>query len=181
MKKNLILAVAGLISLMAINTAAWAQTKNISKNEGMKILPAHDSATPALSYRVAGKLELINTRVARNFEKNFMPVTNVTWYEMSDGYRATFELNKIQTWVNYDRKDNWLHTIRIYGEKELTAEVRHQVKSAYYDHVIKFVHEIEQPGNIITYIVHLEGEKTLIDLKLCNDEMKVLKEFVKSR
>jgi hypothetical protein len=181
MKKNLIFIAAGFTTLLAINTSPKAQAKSIAENAILKNT-VENNADPAVefNYAVAGDVNLVHTKAARNFAKRFKTATDVTWFEAADGYRAQFETSGRKTWVDYDKKGNWVHTIRIYGEKELPSDVRSQVKSVYYDYAMKLVHEIELPVDGLYYIVHLEGENTLIDLRIHNDEMEVLHEFVKS-
>ena len=183
MKKNLFFIAAGLITLLAINTKSKAQARSIAEGALQKKSAGYtaDAATE-LKYAVVGNLKPVHTKAVRNFVKHFKTATNVTWFDATDGYRAVFEAAGIKTWVDYDKKGIWLHTIRTYDEKTLSREIRHQVKSIYYDHAIKLVHEIELPGipqNTTCYIILLENETTLVELRLYDGEMDVLKEWVK--
>ena len=132
---------------------------------------------------IDGKPESVNTKAARDFNRRFKQSTAVTWLEATDGYRAKFENDGVTVWVDYDKKGCWTHTIRIYGEQRLPAEIRHIVKSTYYDHSIKTIHEVELPNdapNNRCYLIRLENEKTFMDLRLYNGEMEVIRQFTKN-
>jgi hypothetical protein len=100
-----------------------------------------------------------------------------------------FILDDINYRVDYDKKGIWLHTIRTYNENKLPSDVRHLVKSSYYDYNIIVVQEIEIPWepfmdfptDLFTYIVHLEGKTKLINLRVSNGEMDEWEKFDKSK
>jgi len=72
-------------------------------------------------------------------------------------------------------------TIRSYSEDKMPTDLRHIVKSSYYDYEITRVHEIETPLDPITYVVQLTGEKELINLGIYDGQIEVLQKFNKSK
>lgn len=121
----------------------------------------------------------INSKARKNFLKMYKNVSGENWNELPGGMRVKFILNSIQYWVDYNKKGNWLQTIRFYYENELSPEIRDLVKNDYYNYSIKWVKEIEKPKDIRTYIVHLEGQKDWINLRVHDGEMDEWQKFIK--
>jgi hypothetical protein len=123
--------------------------------------------------------ELITERALKNFKKSFKESSLASWYQAKDGgYVAKFEKNQIQTRVNYDRKGNWTGTIRSYREKNLPKDVRHLVRSNYYDYTIFFVDEVTV-GDKTAYLVKIEDAKTFMTIRVIDGEMDVYESYIK--
>ena len=165
MKKTIFFCAALVISFSALVNTAVAQN---AQNEQM---PAEINAP----------VNAISSKAVRNFTKEFKQTSDEAWFVVDDGFVVKFTQNEVETRADYDKKGNWLHTIRTYGENKLPADIRHLVKSSYYDYNILQVQEIEKPSNAFTYIVHLEGPAKLINLKVINGEMEEWQRFDKSK
>lgn len=122
----------------------------------------------------------VNSRAARNFTKEYKNVSDEKWLILQDGFIAKFNLNDIEYMIAYNKKGNWVHAIRFYHETELSSDIRHIVKSTYYDYNIILIQEIEKPRNNLTYIIHLEGKTDWINLKINDEEMEEWQKFKKS-
>ena len=115
--------------------------------------------------------DVISPKAINNFHKTFKNASDEKWFELPDALRVKFTANQIQYVVYYDKKGNWLHTIRTFDVKELPADIRQQVKTAYFDYSIVCVKEISVLHNDKTYIVYLEGPSNFINLRIANGEM----------
>jgi hypothetical protein len=122
----------------------------------------------------------VNSKALKNFARLYKDVANEKWYNVHDGQVAMFTVNGVDNRVAYDKKGNWVNTIRSYGESKLPGDVRHAVKSNYYDYNINLVQEISTPYNPTTYLIQLIGKTEIISLRMCEGEMIVLKSFTKS-
>jgi hypothetical protein len=123
----------------------------------------------------------VNPTVMRNFLKTYKDVSGEKWIEMKDGFVAMFNYNGMDYQVAYTKKGNLLRTIRSYSEDKMPTDLRHIVKSAYYDYEINRVHEIETPLDPVTYVVQLVGKKELISLGIYDGQIEVLEQFNKSK
>jgi len=128
----------------------------------------------------SGFTDRVNPGVIRSFIKNYPGVSNEKWFELRDGFVAMFNLNNMDYQVAYDKKGNWIHTIRSYDENELPPGVRHVVKSGYYDYAIGLVQEIQTPVDQVSYVIQLSGKTDLIKLSFSDGEIQVLQKFRKS-
>jgi hypothetical protein len=122
----------------------------------------------------------VNSKALKNFARLYKDVANEKWYNVHDGQVAMFTANGVDNRVAYDKKGNWVNTIRTYGESNLPGDVRHAVKSNYYDYNINLVQEIETPYNPTTYLIQLIGKTEIISLRMCEGEISVLKRYNKS-
>jgi hypothetical protein len=122
----------------------------------------------------------VNSKALKNFARSYKDVTNEKWYNVHDGLVAMFTVNGVDNRVGYDKKGNWVNTVRTYKETNLRGDVRHAVKSNYYDYNINLVQEIETPYNPTTYLIQLIGKTEIISLSMCEGEMSVLKKYNKS-
>jgi len=107
----------------------------------------------------------IHIRAIRDFRNNFRDVDNETWNVVKLGFTAYFKQDHIGNWVYYDRKGNWLYTMRSYEEDKLPRNIRAQVKSTYYDYSIGVVREIRSKSGI-TYVVHIEDKNGFKQLRI---------------
>jgi len=122
----------------------------------------------------------VSTKAVRSFKRAFKNVTDEKWYEMTDGYRVNFTAKDTRCRLDYDKKGNWLHTIRYYDQKMLPTEVRRLVVSSYLDYSIRTVEEIQAPHTDIFYVIHLEGEANWINIKVSDNEINELERIKKS-
>jgi len=123
----------------------------------------------------------VDPPVIRNFLRTYKDVSDEKWIEVKEGFVAMFKYNDIDYQVAYTKKGNLVRTIRSYNEDKMSPELRHIVKSTYYDYEISRVHEVETPLNPITYFVQLVGKKELINLGVYDGETEVLQRFNESK
>jgi hypothetical protein len=122
----------------------------------------------------------VNPVVVRNFMRAYRGVSNEKWLEIPNGFVAMFRQEDVDYQVSYDKKGNVFNTIRSYTEAKLSPNLRHLVKSNYYDYEINLIQEIETPVDPIMYVIHLVGKTELIDLGYTDGELQVLQKFKRS-
>lgn len=123
----------------------------------------------------------VNTRAMRHFLKNFSDVSDEKWYFTPKMTVVIFTLNEINYRVDYDKKGNWIETLRSYGEAKLSSDLRKDIAYSYRDYKIYLVQEIEQPSHATVYVIHLEGNTKLIKLQVCNGIIDEWQKFDKSK
>jgi hypothetical protein len=172
MKKYLLTGFVGMFLLLASCIDANGQ-----------LVAAHMRHSPENSISkivvIAVDRNMVNPKAVRDFMRSYKTVSNEEWYELPDALVAMFSLDSINYRVDYNRRGIWLHTMRTYDENTLPKDIRHLVKSSYYDFAIRLVHEIETPRYAFTYIIKLEGKRELINLRVINGEMEEWQKFKK--
>ncbi len=121
----------------------------------------------------------VNIKAQRDFVKAFEKAENIRWYKLDDGFIALFSLQGTKMRANYNNKGNWVYNMATYTEEKLPREVRHLVKSTYYDYAITLVNEIKT-GSKTIYIVHMADKTSWVNLRVCDGEMEVVEQLDKS-
>ena len=121
----------------------------------------------------------MTSKTVRNFWQLFGDSKNENWFHLENGSLAEFEDKGIHYRAFFDRKGNWIYTVKQYTEKELPKEVRAEVRSEYYDYAIGHVTEVNQ-AQLVVYLVHIENEQEWKTIRVAADgEMEVAEAFVK--
>jgi len=179
MKKQFSLYKLGVIPLIILCCSVNAQTTGLSANmnnsfskevamNDEKGLPVFNSHSP------------FTAKAFKNFSKNFKDADKAEWVETSDGYKAEFTKEGIQTKVFYNRKGKWIASVRNYQEDKLPGDIRHRVKSNYYDYSIFYVQEITV-GEKMAYLVKIEDKNSIKTIRLADGEMEEYLAFEKSK
>lgn len=125
----------------------------------------------------------VSTRAVRDFFKYYKGAQYVKWYRVmngTDGFLADFNDGDVTTRVYYDKRGNWEGTIRGYHEDNLPGDIRHRIKSIYYDFNIPFIAEVSHEKRTV-YIVSLEGKTSWKKIMVAEgEEMVELEGFSKN-
>ena len=97
----------------------------------------------------------------------------------SSGYVVHSVIDGRQAMSAYNKKGKWIYTIQQYSIDNLDKNILDRVRSVYYDFGVTGIQKVEQPGSDAVYIVHLENTKSIKLVRLTNDEMEVVQDFVK--
>jgi hypothetical protein len=117
-------------------------------------------------------------RATSEFWKTFGESRNEVWYRLPGGFLAEFKEKVVQVRAVYDKKGNWVYSIRQYTEKELPEEILDQVKSKFYRDTIGVVKELIQPQNTV-YLIHIENGARWKTVRVADGEMEVVQDFRK--
>ena len=175
MKKNLIaLTIVSVATLVGISGASAQIVSNSSS------LKYQMNATKTKNSM--NELENINPRALKNFSDNYKNVSDQSWMKIKGGFSVRFTSDDVRTTVLYDSKGFWVSSIKYYSEEKMRHEVRHIVKSTYYDYNIIYTQEIETADTkgMPTYIICLEDKSNIKMIRVCDGEMDIWKEFTKA-
>ena len=139
-----------------------------------------DMRLEGLSKSTPFYLNEINSKVMRSFFTRYWNATNANWVTYSGGYVAYFTMDGVSHRAYYTRTGEEEYTIRQYAEKDMPADIRHMVRSAYYDYSIILVSEITSRGKT-RFEIKLEDKTSFKEVKIDDNGMEVTKEFRKSK
>ena len=170
-KKQIIsfLVVASNFTVFAFGQGAhesWPETR-IALSKSLIV-----TGTPTL------RLNEVHVKAVRHFTCEYKRITDAKWFTTVDGFAVYFNYNNVKTKLYYDKRGRYLCTVRYYEETGLPGEVRHQVRSRYYDYNIFHVVEISAGGDT-AYLIKLEGKTSWMDIRFRDNEIEVLKEYTK--
>ncbi len=175
MKKNLIALVIVSAATLAGTSRANAQ---IVSNSSSLEYQMNATETKNSMNELA-----ISPRAVKDFMNTHKNVTGESWMKTKDGFSVRFNSDDVRTTIYYDKKGNWSGSIKIYGEEKLLREVRHVVKSTYYDYNIVYTQEIETPDSdgVPTYVVCVDDKTKIKMIRVINGEMSEWKEYTKTK
>ena len=130
-----------------------------------------------LSHKIQAdiKATAVNIIAVRDFTRVHKHVTDPKWFKTEGGYLASFLSKEIFRKIVYDEKGNWLYNLLEYTEAQMSFEIRHMVKSRYYDNDILLIHQYEFPNNKTVYLLRMQDRRSnIVTLKLCNGEMEYI-------
>jgi len=176
MKKNF-LTIFGFFLLAGLASSAEAQTTVSSRTHDSSPFSAISGADSTLK---SGPILInnINTRAIRDFTSSYKNPTEVRWIVLPDGFQVHCYDDSFQIRIRYDNKGKRICMIRDYRENKLPHDVRHIIRSQYYDYNIFTVSEISIRGRTI-YIVKIEDATTWKVLCIEDGEMTCTEEYDK--
>ena len=139
-----------------------------------------DMRLEGLSKSTPFYLNELDTRAVRAFVHTFWNASDANWVTYPGGYVVYFTSDGISHRAYYTRSGHLECTIRDYFEKDMPADIRHMVKSAYYDYSIFLVNEVTSNGQT-SYVVKIENKTSFKEITIDDQGMEVTGEFKKSK
>ena len=181
MKKQFFLYKLAVIPLIIVCCSINAQTTrfnaNLNTSSSKEVAlndDANDKELPAFNSNPG-----LSTKALKNFNKAFKEA-DATWSETGDGFKAQFTKDDIETKVFYDLKGRWIANVRAYQEDKLPKDIRHRIKSIYYDYNIFYVQEVTVRDKT-AYLVKLEDKNSFKTIRITDDEMDEYQTIKKSK
>ena len=169
MKNVIVTTIIAMILLMGTVTAQ--QVNRPLATEGMQSLQMNTRS-----------ISRVHTRAMRDFLKRNETASNVDWMIVETGYVAKYtDTNRSNCRTVYSNRGDFVYTIRQYYENKMPHDIRSIVKREYYDYTITLVEQIEENRKPLVYVVHLEDATTLKNVRVCEREMEVMAEYMKSK
>lgn len=175
MKKVLFAFAIGLIPALAVTNKTYAQTfADIASAKPVTHFSLIDNTVSVEKSNMVTQ----NSKALKNFRK-YYKANDEKWAKGIDCITASYISNGITHIEYYDKKGNWTGSLKIYNEDKMPKDIRKMVKQEYYDYAILTIYEVETDAASIqpTYIVTVEDEKNLKQIRIENGNMDVYKEF----
>ncbi|HMK19621.1 MAG TPA: hypothetical protein VK492_15570 [Chitinophagaceae bacterium] len=175
MKKNLIALV--IVSVATLTGTGRANAQIVSNGSSLEY-QMNATETKSSMNELA-----ISPRAVKDFMNTHKNVTGESWMKTKDGFSVRFNSDDVRTTIYYDKKGNWSGSIKIYGEEKMLRDVRHLVKSTYYDYNIVYAQEIETTDSdgVPTYVVCVDDKTKIKMIRISAGEMSEWKEYTKTK
>ena len=180
MKKILFALLAGLIPALAVINETFAQSGN-----------AITSLTPVKNYfdmeskkgvtENSNTAGLVNAKALKIFKKQYN-VNGEKWMKEGNCITATYKQDGISHCIYFDKKGHWVASLKTYNEDKMPKDIRKMVRQEYYDYKILAVQEVEtyESHSVPTYIVTIEDDKNIKQIRIGDGGMDVYKEYKRS-
>ncbi len=158
----IILALATFNFIQAQNAdVSYSGKKNDDNPNGIK---AADKNAPS-------------AKVEKDFSRSCKDAENINWSVVPEGSIVYYSLNGKKGLRFYNKKGDFVHDVLSYSEEKLPLNIRDMIKQTYYlDYDITLAQEVHTQGKLI-YVVQIKNKSTMKTLRICDDEMEVLKEY----
>jgi hypothetical protein len=120
----------------------------------------------------------INARVLRSFHDSYGEVPDAKWVKSDNGFAVVFKDNGMNKTIYYKLNGSVDTEIFYYTEDKLPKQVRHLVKSHFYDYAITYVTEVRK-NDAIAFYVKIEDASTIKTLKIVEEEWEVAETLIK--
>lgn len=169
--KNVSISHLPVILLLLVTVAASCSQNLVPQTSAPKpntaVLASNEEASEPVS-----KSE-VNSKVVKGFYKSYGDQEATNWYRSSRGFSVSFENSGVKTLVYYTPGGLEESRTRFYFEKNLPAEVRHAVKSNFYDYAILYVTEV-QKNDAVAYFIKMQDSTTIKTIRVVNEECEVM-------
>jgi hypothetical protein len=184
MKKLFFRYTTGFIPLVAMFSCAFAQNSKFGSEPinpaSKEVAYENDAKARNLIANPGNAAVSINSKAVKDFTKTYKNAGDARWFVITDGFLAEFNQDGIKTKVFYDRKGRCAGSLRSYQEDQMPRDIRHQVKSHYYDFNIYYVQEVTVADKI-AYLVKIEDKTSLKTIRVLDGEMTEIEAFEKSK
>ncbi len=177
----------GFTVILHITSSYFAVSQNL--NNPAKPAPPNVSENDSFSFQLNSiknspvlYLNEVSSKAIRHFIRTYKNADSAKWSKLADGnggFEVCFSTDGIPTRVKYDKAGNYVCCVREYFEDKLPKDIRHRVKSIYYDFVICYTKEVNMHDNTI-YIITLEDKASWKNILVTEYTTEVLKEFSKT-
>jgi hypothetical protein len=173
--KQIFSALAVIIMITSSKNSGAQNTNEVAFNNSTSTvnLPANFPDKKTSETKVTYlKVTQVNISAVRNFIRYHKNVSDERWFKTKDGYIANFLSKGIDTRIVYDDKGRWLYNIFVYSEDKMPFNIRHSVKSQYYDDDITEIRQYETRDKTV-YIVFMKDQQSNTEiLKVSDSEME---------
>jgi hypothetical protein len=156
MKKQILSITLGF-GIMAIGTTTYAADKN----------PVSDTRLTS------------NEKVVKDFSKKLKSSVNSLIDSFNDGFIVRSLVDGHEITSAYDKKGNWVYTIKHYTTDNLALNIINIVKGSFDNYFITTMDKVDQPGNESVYVVHMENFNSFRTLRVVNNEVELVEDFQK--
>ena len=165
MKKQLMSCICGgLFSMLSFNNS-FGQEEPFTE-----LPPVTVSATTSR--------EVVSTKVNRAFIRMFKDASHARWYQINEKFMVLFIQNEQENRAVFAKNGQLVYHIAYGTEKNLPTEIRHIVKTKYYDQTITLVLKVNQDDRNI-WVISLEDSNDLVMVRVEDMELEETLHFQK--
>ena len=173
MKKTLFSTMI-LMSAITFSASGNAQEYAFNKSLVNAVNPYPEKAS-----RIVDETE-VSINAVRDFSKNFKNATDIKWVKNENGSSVYFVLDGIKMRSSYNTKGKREYILKYYDELRLPANIRHLVRSTYYDYRIAIVTEVER-NDETSYLIKMENDNEFLTIKVDDGELSVFERTTKGK
>ena len=177
MKKIVYRSVITLISIVALAATGSAQEVALHDKKAESYLPGFESRA---SSKEIAYINNVNGKVLKNFYRVFGEKPDARWFRAEEGYVVHFKDSNITTNVYYRQNGTVQYKVNYYAESRLSKDVRHTIKSNFYDYAIVNVSEVHANGAVY-YFIKIEDKSSIKTVRVTGQDWEIVETLVKQK
>jgi hypothetical protein len=166
-----------ILTLISVVMLSPVYSQGIAMNNKINEKEIYTSAT-ADANREIKHVNEVNSKVLRSFSKTFGEKPGAKWFRTDNGFAVSFKNEQINTNVYYKTSGSIEYQINYYFEGQMPADVRHLIKSNFYDYTIVQVSEVVK-DNTTGYFVKVEDKSSIKTIRVIGEEYEVIETLIK--
>lgn len=135
---------------------------------------------PAITITASASGAVISAKINKAFNQFFAGATNLRWYELDKKFLVKFIMNDKENRALFTKNGQLVYHITYGTEDFLPKDVRHLVKTKYYDQKITRVFNVNQDERNI-WVISLEDAKNLIMARVEDMELEETQRMTKTK
>jgi len=182
MKTKNLLPIIGCTLLVMLTGNSFSQTASDQKefNHSYAVSLIANLNSPDLDTNASADASVtVNTKVQKSFDAYFAKASEQNWSMVGDNFLNRFHSNGVLTNALFGKKGTLIYTVTYGAEKDMPADIRHIVKSEYYDYNITMAIEVKENKRDI-WVVKLDNATEQINVRVEDGEMERVQQFIKS-
>ena len=96
-----------------------------------------------------------------------------------EGYTVSSVIDGRTSTTAFDKNGNWVYTVQQYNPASLDKRIMDKATDGYHNYGITSMQKIEQPGKDAVYIVRLENARSLKTVRISNDDVELVQDYIK--
>lgn len=118
-------------------------------------------------------------KVWKSFLKYYPTAESPKWYNLQNDFYVKYMMEMTPNQSVFTKKGNLVYTISYGNENDLPDYLKQEIKNKYLDYNIRGITKVCDRYTVV-YLVHLEGTRNYITVKLDDKEMEEIQKFNKS-
>lgn len=175
MKTKIIL---GSLLLMFTTSNSFSQADSKASNAEYAMAMVND-VHGNFSKKITDASSLVNVKVKKGFDRNFLGATGLSWEIDGKNLYATFRQDNLLTCALFKKSGTLIWSVVFVPEKKLPADLMEMVKSMYVvknknsNYAITLAADVKFTYRDI-WILKLENEKEILTLRVEGDNLELL-------
>lgn len=166
-----------MTAIIAVMLLSPAYSQDVAMNNKTKEkpinIPGNNDQPGGINY-----VKEVNSKVLRSFYKTYGEIPDAKWSKTEIGFAVTFKKDGLLNNVFYKTNGAVEYKIKYYFEGQLPAEVRHLVKSNFYDYSVTLVSEVTK-DNATGYFVKIENKSAIKTIRVIGEEYEIVEDMIK--
>jgi hypothetical protein len=120
-----------------------------------------------------------NEKALKDFNKQFKNSVTPDITLSKGGLILQAQVDGHKVTSAYNKKGNWVYTVKLYPTESLAKNIMSIVKRNYDDYYISSMEKIDQPGDAPVFIVYMRNQDSFKTVRVVGNDVELVQDFKK--